>query len=146
LTPPEGVLKGSFLHFINAARNPVLAEGVVPCAAGIRLKDVQTAVSGHFNLVSKNIVHASHLIPRNLGGSGQAYNLVPLPREFNTELIRNFECQLETEAKWTDRYLQVFARYTGQQEIPTQIIYRVFEITNGKPHKLVKEKRFLILH
>jgi hypothetical protein len=145
LKTPENIPKGVFLHLVSSNCYPLIAEGVVPISAATRNRRAQAATSTCFNVLERNMIHASHMIPRNLGGSGETYNLMALPRHFNTCQIRDFERQVEAAVTSSDHYLQVFAGYTGTQRIPTEVVYRLFRLHRQRPEKVILEKRFFIL-
>jgi hypothetical protein len=146
ITPPENIPRGSFLHVLNTSGFPVLAEGVIPIDPALREPAAQAAVSRAFNQLERNMIHASHMIPREFGGSGEKHNLIALPKEFNLGRIRAFERSLKEKLKSDDLYLQVFAQYIKSQQIPQEVFYRVFEMKFGKPFGLAREHAVLILH
>lgn len=129
-SPPEGIPSGIFLHYVNDQWLPLLAEGVVWYHPAVRNPAAQTTISGSYNEREPKLMDASHLIPRTLGGSGEAYNLVPLPAHFNKKLIRDFEHTLEGMARREPHYLQVFVTYDGDREVPREVTYRFYRMSH----------------
>ena len=117
VAPPENMPEGVFLHYLNSSGFPVLAEGILVGQIGTRSGSAQSSVSRRFNRLEGNMIHASHMIPDRFGGSGQAYNLIAIPRHFNLSEMKRFENDLAMKMLSTKLYLQVFAAYfaPGQQ-------------------------------
>lgn len=144
---PENVPEGVFLHHVNASGFPVLAEGILLREKGKRSKSAQSGVSRRFNLHEKNMIHASHMIPDRFGGSGKKYNLVALPRQFNLQQMARFEDDLAVKMQKGKVYLQVFAAYfASTQQIASDVLYRVYEVKNGKPIGIARDYSFMVLH
>jgi hypothetical protein len=91
------------------------------------------------------------MIPRQFGGSPEAYNLVPVPKNFNIQLIKDFEDALARDLKALEAgdslFLRVEAEYIDSQNIPKNLTYRVLRNFNGQPgNEILMEKIFNILH
>ena len=92
------------------------------------------------------MIDAAHLIAREFGGSGEAENLVPLPKDFNQRRIRDFEKELmDMLTMGQDLYLQALVDYQGTQRVPFQITYRVYR-NFERNWRLLKEIYFSVLH
>jgi len=139
---------GPFRHYTDSLGRPVVAEGPLQSTGALRNPAAQTAVSGPFNDVEGNIVHASHLIPRRFGGSPEGYNLVPLPKNFNLGPVSDFENELAAALRAGENlFLRVEADYIGTENIPKNLIYRIFRNFNGQPgNEIIKERTFYTLH
>jgi hypothetical protein len=147
IAPPENIPEGIFLHYLNSSGFPVWAEGILLGEIGTRNPAAQTGVSRGFNQVEKNMIHASHMIPDRFGGSGEKYNLIALPRRFNLSEMKRFENDLAQKMRSGKFYLQVFAAYFAlQQQIASDVLYRVYEVRSGKPAGIARDHSFLILH
>jgi hypothetical protein len=147
IAPPEHLPEGIFLHHLNSSGYPVLAEGILLGEAGTRSFSAQSGVSRRFNRLENNLIHASHMIPDRFGGSGKAYNLVALPRQFNLREMKRFENDLALKMQSCKLYLQVFAAYFAPaQQIASDVLYRVYDVIDGKPAGIAREHSFLVLH
>jgi hypothetical protein len=142
---------GPFRHYTDSLGRPWIAEGPLQSTGASRSQAAQRAVSGPYNAEEGNIVHASHMIPRQFGGSPEAYNLVPVPKNFNIQLIKDFEDALARDLKALEAgdslFLRVEAEYIDSQNIPKNLTYRVLRNFNGQPgNEILMEKIFNILH
>lgn len=147
IAPPENIREGIFLHYVNSSGFPVLAEGILLSDIGTRNSSAQAGVSRRFNRLEKNMIHASHMIPDRFGGSGEKYNLIALPRQFNLSEMKRFENDLALKMQTGKLYLQVFAAYFAPgQQIASDVLYRVYEVRNGKPVGMATDHSFLVLH
>ena len=147
IAPPENLPERTFLHYVNSSGFPVLAEGILLSEIGRRSSSAQSRVSGPFNRLEKNLIHASHMIPDRFGGSGKSYNLIALPRSFNLSEMKRFENDLATKMEIGKLYLQVFASYFApNQQIASDVLYRVYDVVNGKPVGIARDHSFLVLH
>lgn len=147
IAPPENIPRGFFLHYLNSSGFPVLAEGILLGEIGTRSSSAQSGVSRPFNRLEKNLIHASHMIPDRFGGSGRKYNLIALPRKFNLSEMKRFENDLAVKMQSCQLYLQVFAAYFAPgQQIASDVLYRVYEVKDGKPEGIARDHSFLVLH
>lgn len=71
---------------------------------GTRSSSALSGVSRRFNQLEKNLIHASHMIPDRFGGSGEKYNLIALPRQFNLKEMRRFENDLALKMQSSKLY------------------------------------------
>jgi hypothetical protein len=147
IAPPENIPEGIFLHYLNSSGFPASAEGILLTEIGTRSSTAQSGVSRRFNRLETNLIHASHMIPDRFGGSGEKYNLIALPRQFNLSEMKRFENDLSLKMQSSKLYLQVFAAYFAPaQQIASDVLYRVFDVRNGKPAGIARDHSFLILH
>lgn len=147
IAPPENIPEGTFLHYLNSVGFPVLAEGTLLGEIGTRSATSQSGVSRRFNRLEKNMIHASHMIPNRFGGSGNKYNLIALPRQFNLSEMKHFENDLALKMQSCKLYLQVFAAYFAPgQQIASDVLYRVYEVKDGKTVGIARDHSFLVLH
>jgi hypothetical protein len=147
IAPPENIPEGNFLHCLNPSGFPVLAEGILLGEIGTRSSSAQSSVSRSFNRLENNMIHASHMIPDRFGGSGKNHNLLALPRRFNLSEMKHFENDLAVKMRSCKVYLQVFAAYFAPgQQIASDVLYRVYEVRDGKPAGIARDHSFLVLH
>ena len=61
--------------------------------------------------------------------------------------MKRFENDLALKMHSAKLYLQVFAAYFAPaQQIASDVLYRVFEVRNGKPVGIARDHSFLVLH
>src|SRR5690242_8845294 len=106
IAPPENIPEGIFHHCLNSSGFPVMAEGILLDEIGTRSSWAQSSVSRRFNELERNMIHASHMIPDRFGGSGEKYNLIALPRQFNLSEMKRFENDLALKMRSSKLYLQ----------------------------------------
>ena len=144
ITAPQNIPEGIFLHHLNSSGLPVLAEGILLVGDG---KPTRPAyISRPFNLLEKNMIHGSHMIANRFGGSPKSYNLLALPGELNQREMGNFEDELALKPQTRKLYLQVFAAYfRPENQIPSDVLYRVYDVIEGKPVGISRDHSFLAL-
>lgn len=125
----------------------MLAEGILLGESAKRSKSAQSAVSGPFNELERRMIHASHMIAKRFGGSPETYNLLALPEQCNLRAMGNFEDELARKMQTRKLYLQVFAAYfRPENQIPSDVLYRVYDVIDGKPAGLSRDHSFFALH
>jgi hypothetical protein len=93
------------------------------------------------------MIHGSHMIANRFDGSPKSYNLLALPRELNLREIANFEDELALKMQTGKLYLQVFAAYfKPENQIASDVLYRVYDVFDGKPVGIARDHSFLVLH
>jgi DNA/RNA non-specific endonuclease len=144
---PQNIPEGFFLHHVNSSGFPVLAEGILLEEKEKRSGWEQKCVSGRFNEVEEGIIHASHMIANCFGGSPYRYNLLALPEKCNRFAMGNFEKDLARKMQSGKLYLQVFAAYVKpENQIASDVLYRVYDVINGKPAGISRDHSFFALH
>jgi len=137
--PDPRALQGQSIYTLDTMNRPVKAEGWMS-ATGAPRTSAQAQLTGRGS--PYHGLRAGHLLPAARGGSGEWFNLTPIEFEVNNRQAASIESLIATHVRAGKQiFLQVYVRYAGQNRIPDELTYYVFQVDQHRTPRLMEKRQ-----